>query len=110
MTMIFLTSCDIYKIFCLTGFTFNKFNSIAMKLIFSVLNDIPEISDPNSSSKAITNSTVSKLSAPKSSIKLASSLPFPLLFQDDLQLFFYFPLISSDMNSFHIMFNFLLDY
>ena len=40
-----------------------------------------EISEPNSSSKAITNSTVSKLSAPKSSIKLdcsvtlASSMP-----------------------------------
>ena len=33
-----------------------------------------EISDPNSSSKAITNSTVSKLSAPKSSMKLDSSV------------------------------------
>ena len=33
-----------------------------------------EISDPNSSSNAITSSTVSKLSAPKSSIKLASSV------------------------------------
>ena len=33
-----------------------------------------EISEPNSSSKAITNSTVSKLSAPKSSMKLDSSV------------------------------------
>ena len=32
-----------------------------------------EISEPNSSSKAITNSTVSKLSAPRSSMKLESS-------------------------------------
>ena len=35
-----------------------------------------EISEPNSSSKAITNSTVSKLSAPRSSIKLDSSVTF----------------------------------
>ena len=33
-----------------------------------------EISEPNSSSKAITSSTVSKLSAPRSSIKFASSV------------------------------------
>ena len=42
--------------------------------IFSA--SLSEISDPNSSSKAITNSTVSKLSAPKSSIKLDSSVTF----------------------------------
>ena len=35
-----------------------------------------EISEPNSSSKAITSSTVSRLSAPRSSIKLASSVTF----------------------------------
>ncbi len=40
--------------------------------IFSA--SLSEISEPNSSSKAITNSTVSKLSAPKSSIKLDSSV------------------------------------
>ena len=42
--------------------------------IFSA--SLSEISDPNSSSKAITNSTVSKLSAPKSSIKLDPQLTF----------------------------------
>ena len=42
--------------------------------IFSA--SLSEISEPNSSSKAITNSTVSRLSAPKSSIKLDSSVTF----------------------------------
>ena len=42
--------------------------------IFSA--SLSDISEPNSSSKAITNSTVSKLSAPRSSIKLDSSVTF----------------------------------
>ena len=69
-----------------------------------------EISEPNSSSKAITSSTVSKLSAPKSSIKLASSVTFSSSIPKwSATIFLILLLISSDMNSLSCMFNFLID-
>ena len=59
---------------------------------------LSEISDPNSSSKAITNSTVSKLSAPRSSIKLDSSSIFASSIPKwSATIFFTLLKISSDI-------------
>jgi len=54
----------------------DSINLIASPTVRIFSASLSDISDPNSSSNAITNSTVSKLSAPKSSIKLESSFTF----------------------------------